>query len=65
MMDENLRKRYFSIRECMEENFDRIRPSKILDMFDWDDLEEMFYENFGDREDLIYGDHNTVLTFKK
>ena len=65
MMDENLRKRYFSIRECMEENFTRINPSKILDMFEWDDLEEMFYENFGDKEDLIYGDHNTVLTFKK
>ena len=65
MMDENLSKRYFSIRDCMEKNFDRIRPSKILDMFDEYDLEEMFYENFGDKEDLIYGDHNTVLTFKK
>lgn len=43
MMDKNLRKRYFSIRECIEKNFDRISPRKILDMFDADDLEEIFY----------------------
>lgn len=65
IMDKNLRKRYFSIRECMEKNFDRINPSKILDRFDWDDLEEMFYENLGDKDDLIYGDNDTVLVFKK
>lgn len=65
MMDKTLRKRYFSIREYMEKNFDRISPSKILDMFDWDDLEEIFYENLGDKEDLIYGDNGTVLVFKK
>lgn len=65
MMDRTLRKRYFSIRECMEKNFDRLSPSKILNMFDDDDLEEVFYENLGDSDDLIYGDNGTVLTFKK
>jgi hypothetical protein len=65
MMDKNLRKRYFSIRECIEKNFDRISPRKILDMFDADDLEEIFYEHLGDKDDLIYGDNGTILTFKK
>lgn len=65
MMDKNLCKRYFSIRECMEKNLDRISPRKILDRFDEDDLEEIFYENLGDSDDLIYGDNGTVLTFKK
>jgi hypothetical protein len=65
MMDKNLCKRYFSIRECIEKNLDRISPRKILDRFDEDDLEEIFYENLGDRYDFIYGDNGTVLTFKK
>lgn len=65
MMDKNLRKRYFSIEECLEKNLDRINPRRIVEMFDDDDLEEIFYDNLGDKDDLIYGDNGTVLTFKK
>ena len=49
----------------MDKNLDRISPRKILDRFDEDDLEEIFYENLGDSDNLIYGDNGTVLTFKK
>ena len=65
MMHKTLCKRYFSIRDCIEKNFDKISPSKILDMFDDDDLLEVFDEALGDRYDFIYGDNGTVLTFKK
>lgn len=65
MMDKNLRERYSSIEECLEKNLDRINPRRIVEMFDDDDLEEIFYDNLGDKDDLIYGGNGTVLTFKK
>lgn len=65
MMYKTLCKRYFSIRDLMEKNFDIISPRKILGMFDDDDLEELFSEALGNRYDFIYGDNGTVLFFKK
>ena len=57
--------RYPSIREYMEENLYRISPKRVLDAFDDRDLYDMFYDEFGDNEDLVEVEDDSILIFKK
>lgn len=59
------RGRYDSIREYMEENLYRIKPKKILNALGDVDFYDMFEDWFGDKEDWIDGDEDSILIFKK
>lgn len=65
MNEKDLRGRYSSIREYMGKNLYRINPERFLASFDNGDLYDMFYEEFGDKEDLVDGDNGTILILKK
>lgn len=65
MNEKDLCGRYSSIREYMEENLYRINPKRFLASFDDGNLYDMFYEEFGNKEDLVDGDDGSILIFNK
>lgn len=65
MHEKDLCGRYSSIRKYMEENLYRVNPKRLLAAFDEGDLYDMFYEEFGEKEDLVDGDNGSILVFKK